>query len=503
MKVKIKIRKNSPRPESQVLSKRDRIYQKIIEYGILGVIVFSPLPAASVYEWSILVIQLVVLGMMAAYVLMRIKPQENELIPLSLKWPRYLFFGLFVFILFQIIPFPRFIIKLPSPSTYSFQALFSSDFSGVQFMSLSLIPSHTFQEGLELFTYFLLGFLIVKTVTTKQQIRKIVYVLVIMGFFQAFYGMYEMYNENPRLLFIKKVHYVDVVTGYLEMIIPIALGLIIARISLFSLAGLKWRDKILRLSERGLTTNLLLSVGIVVMALAVVFSESRSGVFLLIFSFILFFELTILYFRGAKERQKWTMNFLKVSFIIITIIALNIGIGSVIERFALDDLLHEGRPLVWDKVLQIIGDYPLFGTGLGTFASVYPAYDESGKSVRYSHAHNDYLEYLSELGVMGIILLFGGLAYIVISTFLIWRVRRHPEVKGLALGGIVAIVAILIHSITDFNLHIPANMVLFTVIVSLTFVTAFYKREERGHRRVFYPHAEEENHPNLMVKVKK
>jgi len=92
-----------------------------------------------------------------------------------------------------------------------------------------------------------------------------------------------------------------------------------------------------------------------------------------------------------------------------------------------------------------------------------------------SHAHNDYLEYLSELETVGLILLLGGIAFIVVNSFLIWRVRRHPEVKGLALGGIVAIAAILIHSIADFNLHIPANMVLFTVVLSLTAVTAFYK----------------------------
>jgi len=452
MKERDTIRKTSPKKESQVLAKKDRIYQKIIEYGILGVVVFSPLPAASVYEWSILVLQLAVLVMMAAFILMREKPQNNELISRTLKWPGYLFSGLFVFILIQIIPFPSFVVKFLSPNTYSFQALFSPDFSGARFMSLSLIPSHTFREGLELLSYFLLGYLIIKTVTTRKQIKRIVYVLVIMGFFEAFYGMYEMYNENPRLLFLKKVHYVDVVTGTF--------------VNRNHLSG----------SEKGLSMNLLLSAGIVVMAVAIIFSESRSGVFILIFTFIIFFELTVLYFGRVKERQKWIKNFLKVSFVIITIVALNVGIGSVIERFALDDLLHEGRPIVWGKVVEIIGDYPLFGTGLGTFASIYPAYDESGKSVRYSHAHNDYLEYLSELGVVGLILLLGGLVFIVVSSFLIWRVRRHPEVKGLALGGIVAVVAILIHSITDFNLHIPANMVLFTVILALILVTAFYKR---------------------------
>ncbi len=483
-----KIKLTRPTKEDLTPSGKDRVYQKIIEYGILAVIIFSPLPAASVYEWSILVIQLAVLIMLAAYVLMREKPQNNELLTLSLKWPRYLFLGLCVFIGFQIIPFPSFLVRLLSPNTYSFQNLFSPDFSEARFISFSLIPSHTLREGMELLTYFLLGFLIVKTVTRRQQIKRIVYAIVSMGFFEAFYGMYEMYNETPRLLFLKKVHYLDVVTGtfvnrnhlsgYLEMIIPLALGLIIARISLFSLAGMKWKEKVLRLSEKGLAVNLLLTTGIVVMAVAVVFSKSRSGVFLLIFTFVLFFQLSILYFGRTRERQRWIKNFLKVTFLIMTLIVLNIGIGSVIERFALDDLLHEGRPVVWGKAVKIIGDFPLFGTGLGTFGSIYPAYEDRGGSLRYSHAHNDYLEYLSELGAVGMLLLVGGLACMVIMSFLIWRVRRHPEVKGLALGGIVAVVVILIHSITDFNLHIPANMVLFSVIVSLTFVTAFYKRSE-------------------------
>ena len=41
--------------------------------------------------------------------------------------------------------------------------------------------------------------------------------------------------------------------------------------------------------------------------------------------------------------------------------------------------------------------------------------------------------------------------------------------------------AMLLHSITDFNLHIPANMMLFTVVVSLTLATAFYRRNPAGN----------------------
>ena len=65
-----------------------------------------------------------------------------------------------------------------------------------------------------------------------------------------------------------------------------------------------------------------------------------------------------------------------------------------------------------------------------------------------------------------------------VFSFLMWKVRRHPDVRGLALGGMVAVVAMLLHSITDFNLHIPANMMLFAVVLSLTIATAFYRRSK-------------------------
>jgi hypothetical protein len=65
------------------------------------------------------------------------------------------------------------------------------------------------------------------------------------------------------------------------------------------------------------------------------------------------------------------------------------------------------------------------------------------------------------------------------TCFFVWKERRRSEVKGLGLGGLIALVAILIHSITDFNMQIPANMLLFSVVLSLTLVIVFYKRTEK------------------------
>jgi len=469
-------------------SKRDVFCSQVIEWGIIGVLVFSPLPAASVYEWSVLVIELMVLVMLAAYVLIKNKPRNNELLFRSLEIPSYLFRGFFIFLGLQVIPLPKFLVKVLSPKTFSFYSQFAPDFSSTHFLTISAVPSQTIREGLEIGTYVLLGFLILRTVTRRHQIMRLFAVIVGVGVFEALYGFFELYSRNPRLLFYKKVHYLDCVTGtfvnrnhlsgYLEMAIPLALGLIIARVDFFEWSGMRIKEKLLRISEKGLAWNGLIFLGVVAMALGIVFSKSRSGVFILVFSFVLLSGLAGLYYRRGEEEKKGVKAFLKVVFLVIVVFSLFIGISATLERFSLDELLKEQRPEVWGKTIEMIGDFPVFGSGLGTFGAVYPVYEASSRFVFWEHAHNDYLEYTAELGLIGTVLLLGGILWLLMNAFRVWKERRHPQVKGLALGGIAALVGILIHSITDFNLHIPANMVLFSVILSLTVVTAFYKRSK-------------------------
>ncbi len=471
------------------LSRRDKILRKIIDYGILALVIFSPLPAASVNEWSVLVIELAVLVMMAAYFLMKEKPSIHEDLILSMKWIRRALVGFSIFLAIQMIPLPGFLVKIVSPQAHAFWQFFSPAGGGSQWMTLSLAPGRTFERSLELLSYGLLGFLVLRTVKRQFQIRRIILTAMGIGIFEAFYGLFELYNKNPRILFYKKIYNLDSVTGtfvnrnhlsgYLEMIIPLVIGLMIARIGLFSLSGLRWREKVLRFSEKGLTANIFISLGILIMAVALVFSRSRAGVFILFLIFILFLGLTTVSYGKASEQKKWISNFLRVVFIVILIVVLYVGIQATMERFALDKILQEGRPALWTNTLKIISDFPLVGTGLGSFSSLYP--DLSGETgpLRLSHTHNDYLEYLSEIGIVGVLFLLGAILMLFIRIMVVWYGRRHPEAKALALGGIIAIFAILIHSITDFNLHIPANTLLFTVVLSLTMVTVFYRRTER------------------------
>jgi O-antigen ligase len=461
--------------------------RKIVEYGLLALLLWSPLPAASVEEWSIFVVELAVAIMAAAYVFMDPKPALNRHLPPVLRRMKPVVAAFFGYLVLQVLPLPAGLVRIVSPGSYEFRRLYAPGFAGMKFMSLSVAPSATLGQGLFLATLFILGFLVLKTVGRGRKIRTLLVVLVGSGAFQALYGFFELMRDEPRLLFYKKVLSPDSVTGtfvnrnhfsgYLEMIVPLALGLVIARMNLLTFGAKSFREKILLWTSKGVLSNVLILAAVVVMSLAIVLSNSRSGLVVLGFTAFLFAGLTVASYSRTGYRQPWVGKSIRATFLIVTVLAVYIGVGSTIQRFAVDDLLHEDRPLYWANTVAMAGDFPVFGTGLGTFASAYNAYEKwGGSEMRLVHAHNDFLECFAELGIVGGVILIGGILYLAVSACLAWRRRRNAQARALALGGIVSLAGAGVHAFTDFNLHIPANMVLFTVVLCLTVVMAYYRK---------------------------
>ncbi len=463
----------------------ERFRRALIEYGLLALLILSPLPAASVENWSVLAIEMVA-ALLAAATLVGRPSHLNPKLQAALRAPGFLAAGLFAFLSLQIVPLPKLVVKILSPLAYGLRESFDPGFAGSATMSLSLVPAQTAREALELLAYVLIAWTVLRTVTHRRQIMRFLSVLVVLGTAQAFYGLFELSRSNPRVLFYPKLYNLDAASGtfinrnhfagYLEMILPLALTLLVARVDLFSLAGKRRSERLSQLTGRGFAVNVLALIGIVVMALAIVMSRSRSGVFVLCFIFLLFFLLTAFHFGKAHYRQSWILTLLKVAFGLIAAVSLYVGVEATVGRFADDNLLQNGRPQYWAGVLQMAGDSPLVGTGWGTFGAVYPVYETVPLEGRLLHAHNDYLEALAELGAVGFVLLLGLILWPAVGAFRTWSKRRHPGIKGLGMGGFVALAALLVHSLTDFNLHIPANAVLFSVVLGLSLATAYYRK---------------------------
>ena len=109
-------------------------------------------------------------------------------------------------------------------------------------------------------------------------------------------------------------------------------------------------------------------------------------------------------------------------------------------------------------------DHPWVGTGLGTLVAVYPRYASFYNGLTVDHAHNDYLELLAETGMVGGVC---GLAFI---GLLFWRglaslqSARESFARATVAGSLAACIGLLLHSLVDFNLHIPSNALIFLLL---------------------------------------
>ena len=129
----------------------------------------------------------------------------------------------------------------------------------------------------------------------------------------------------------------------------------------------------------------------------------------------------------------------------------------------------------------MIEDYPLMGSGPGTYATVFTQYQPPGILGRYYMAHNDYLHFISETG-LSIVAVMIWLCIVVYQSG--FNKLAHPSrlVRGSTIGALSGISAILFYSIFDFNLHIPANAILFTVLAAIV-VSPVPRAERKGKAR--------------------
>jgi len=114
----------------------------------------------------------------------------------------------------------------------------------------------------------------------------------------------------------------------------------------------------------------------------------------------------------------------------------------------------------------MIRHHPVLGVGLGAYETIYPAYQTMSASLRVDYAHNDYLQILADTGIVG-----GAIAgcFIVVILLAMYRgVRsRDPLCAGMALAAGTGIVAVLIQSLSDTDLQIPSNALLFLVLCAV------------------------------------
>jgi O-antigen ligase len=158
---------------------------------------------------------------------------------------------------------------------------------------------------------------------------------------------------------------------------------------------------------------------------------------------------------------------------LLSMVGLTVWVGSdpAIRRFETlnDQYAHPGqdRLSIWRDTLHLIRRHPVLGSGFGSFATVYPSVQTAFLNNVVDHAHCDYLELATELGLPGGILVFGGVLCVLERTFHRCKKSSEDYDKAISFACFGSIFAILLHSLADFNLYIPANALIFVMILAL------------------------------------
>ncbi len=455
------------------------MFNRAIQLLLVVLILFTPIAFGSVELWAYSLMELGILFIIILWAfqtgVFRLRTSEKSFHS-AFRIPHpalpVVLLGLFLLlILFQTISLPSGILKILSPKTFALRSALSLEDSASRF-PLSFFPLLTQIEffkwfALAGFFVFLLGW---RPLEQSDRTRKqLLLAVMTAGVLESLYGMFEFFSGHRHILHVAAENLVSSATGtfinrnyfagYLLMVIPLSMGFLFSREAARTGRYRGWRHWLSSLDGK----TLLIGFGVVVMILGLLFSASRMGILSLLISF----SLISLFFRRPRKERAFSRGSILILGLAI-LWAAWIGLDAVINRFFTGSEDFKERWAYWVITFQIYKDFPMFGSGLGTFLQVFPMYRSFHITGLVTHAENDFLQLLSEVGTLGAGLLA------VLFFFLLWRTfsgiralsTAEPE-RYIAIGGLVGILALMFHSLVERNIQVPANAFLYTFIFAL------------------------------------
>ena len=330
---------------------------------------------------------------------------------------------------------------------------------GQWFFRWTASPHNTRIELLLLLADLIVLFLAVQAFRTLEDWRGFVWFGMGFGFLVSLFAILQHLTSNGKLYWFRSISsggmpfgpYVNRnhFAGFAELVLPLALvPLVLGRVR----------------RERWPVVGLfaILPIG------ALFLSASRGG----IVSFAA--ELGVLALVMFLRRTMGKQMLAGIGVLLVALLLVSwLGIGQILQRLSTVQLLEVTagkRASMRGDTWRIFLDHPFVGTGLGTLQIVYPPYETLYDGKMVNHTHNDYLEALAETGIAGGLCCAWFIGALLAESLKRLRQQNNSFAGALQLSGLVACSGFLVHSLVDFNLHIPANALLLFLMAHLATV---------------------------------
>lgn len=472
-------------------------------WAFFALVIYAPLPLASNRPWALALLG----GLVSLLLLWHMWSASDQSMGRAFKIARFPLGGLMLWmslLLLQIVPLPDFLRNMSG--SYS-SGTFYSDGSGVHTLTMDLYSSRLyFVKACILSVVF---WLLVCLVNSRQRIELLAKIIILSGLIQALVGVVLMATgttfqlffvsmDNPRAhgTFVSPDHF----AGYLEMTLAVGIGLMIAKLDGRSV--INWRKRLHGWLTLLISGKAMLRLTLIIMVVGLVASRSRMGNAAFFSSLLIVGIFSVIF---SKHAARTTVIFI-TSLIVLDVVIIGgvVGVEKVVERIqntnmqtqameapqsvtsqsnvkAPDVKAHAVHVLTQEESLeqrslagrygtQVFLDYPVLGTGGGTFYQAFPHYMPGFLSGVWEHAHNDYIEFASEAGALGVLVLAALVMHSIWCSVRLLVNSRDQLARGMAFAGLMGIVSLLIHAAVDFNFQIPANAMLFLMVLGLPYL---------------------------------
>ena len=327
----------------------------------------------------------------------------------------------------------------------------------------------TWQSGLLWAAYGMILFIATQCLRHTLLVRNVGLFLVTFGFLVALFAIVQQFTWNGLLYWVVPNRYGGMVygpyvnhshyAGLMEMLVP--LPLVFAMMTHWPKSLRVW-----------------FAFVALIMASTIFLSRSLGGMFAFAAQMVILGLIV-----AFRERSRLS------ALLLLMIVALLVGglvllsPGGISERIGRlqDPLAQSGagdRLAIVRDSLKMVKARPVLGWGLGTFPEVYPSFRSFYTNFFVNEAHNDYIQLAVETGLVGFTIACWFIALIFRNGLRRTVHWRTDVCSAVTLAAMIGVSGILVHSLADFNLQIPANAALFFALAAVATMSSNNRRSD-------------------------